>query len=296
MGIHITPRQADILGLAASGLSDKEIALRLGISHRTVRTHLEKLFQEHGLHSRAGGVALWFRHKSQAVERPVDECPFPKPFLADFDECPAFQPTETVTLDLFYRPLAQMWNCRHLVGRLVPGTPNRGYGACLIGDADARHRWASAVGAGRLRRIRLLRQLLAPFTSAFMQRLWEIKRRQLLAVEAKQNVGTATTEMEALAAEFMTGIQALMEEHRVELAEINVPLDACVCLIRVSLDRLITQESADVDWEVPDRVLAGFPEEVRLLLKPPCGVLLPGEGEADLAPHGQGKLSDAHQA
>src|SRR5438270_3421161 len=50
---RLTPRQAQILGLAANGLSDKEIASRLGVAHRTVRTHLEKLFQDRGIRNRS---------------------------------------------------------------------------------------------------------------------------------------------------------------------------------------------------------------------------------------------------
>ncbi len=58
--MHLTPRQSEIIALVASGLSDKEIALRLGLSNRTVRTHLERLYQEYRLHNRAEAVAAWY--------------------------------------------------------------------------------------------------------------------------------------------------------------------------------------------------------------------------------------------
>jgi DNA-binding CsgD family transcriptional regulator len=58
----LTPRQAQILALVASGLTDGEIATRLGLSPRTVRTHLERVFQKHGLRNRAAAAALWSRH------------------------------------------------------------------------------------------------------------------------------------------------------------------------------------------------------------------------------------------
>lgn len=57
--MHVTPRQAQILKLVASGLSDKEIASRLGVSPRTIQSHLDRLFLEHGLHKRAAAVAAW---------------------------------------------------------------------------------------------------------------------------------------------------------------------------------------------------------------------------------------------
>jgi DNA-binding NarL/FixJ family response regulator len=59
--LRLTPRQSQVLSLIASGLSDKEVASRLGLAHRTVRTHLDRLLREHGLHSRTEAVAAWLR-------------------------------------------------------------------------------------------------------------------------------------------------------------------------------------------------------------------------------------------
>lgn len=54
----VSPRQTDVLELAAAGLCDKEIAAALGVGHRTVRTHLEILIARTG-HRRTGLVAAW---------------------------------------------------------------------------------------------------------------------------------------------------------------------------------------------------------------------------------------------
>ncbi|TMD69009.1 MAG: helix-turn-helix transcriptional regulator, partial [Chloroflexi bacterium] len=71
---HLTPRQAQILELASAGLSDKEIARRLRVTHRTVRTHFEKLFQESGIRNRAQAIAIWSGRPRQAQRaRPADE-------------------------------------------------------------------------------------------------------------------------------------------------------------------------------------------------------------------------------
>lgn len=61
LGLHVTPRQAEILRLIASGLSDKQIASKLGLSPRTVQSHLDRLYLQHGLHKRAALVAAWLR-------------------------------------------------------------------------------------------------------------------------------------------------------------------------------------------------------------------------------------------
>lgn len=63
VGMHVTPRQAQILRLIAGGLSDKQIAARLGVSPRTVQTHLVRLFREHGVHTRAAAVAYWLEER-----------------------------------------------------------------------------------------------------------------------------------------------------------------------------------------------------------------------------------------
>jgi DNA-binding NarL/FixJ family response regulator len=54
-----SPRESEIVHLIALGFEDKEIANRLGISRRTVRTHLERLYEDLNIHSRAGAVYLW---------------------------------------------------------------------------------------------------------------------------------------------------------------------------------------------------------------------------------------------
>lgn len=60
----LSPRQEQIIGLIALGLSDKEISAHLAISQHTVRTYLERLFQNLGCRSRARAVALWLGGRS----------------------------------------------------------------------------------------------------------------------------------------------------------------------------------------------------------------------------------------
>jgi DNA-binding CsgD family transcriptional regulator len=59
--LRLTPRQSQVLALIASGLSDREVADRLGLAHRTAHTHLDRLLREHGLHGRTEAVAAWLR-------------------------------------------------------------------------------------------------------------------------------------------------------------------------------------------------------------------------------------------
>jgi PAS domain S-box-containing protein len=54
---RLTPRQREVLGLIASGLSTAEIAAQLTISPETVRNHLRSLFSELEVHTRLEAIA-----------------------------------------------------------------------------------------------------------------------------------------------------------------------------------------------------------------------------------------------
>ena len=53
---RLTPRQRDILKLLCQGLANKEIALQLGMSNNTVRTHLMLAFRVLGVRSRTAAA------------------------------------------------------------------------------------------------------------------------------------------------------------------------------------------------------------------------------------------------
>lgn len=61
----LSPRQREIMHLVAIGLSDKEIAARLQLSPHTVRTHLQRLYAQHGLRNRAEAAANWTKRVPQ---------------------------------------------------------------------------------------------------------------------------------------------------------------------------------------------------------------------------------------
>lgn len=57
----LTPRELDILQLAAHDLSGSGIANRLCVSYSTVRTHFRNIYAKLGVRSRAGAVAEGIR-------------------------------------------------------------------------------------------------------------------------------------------------------------------------------------------------------------------------------------------
>jgi DNA-binding CsgD family transcriptional regulator len=73
----LTAREGEILRCVATGLQNKEIALRLNISLATVRNHIHNILEKLGVHSKLEAVSLAFRsgwvsaRDGHADERPV---------------------------------------------------------------------------------------------------------------------------------------------------------------------------------------------------------------------------------
>jgi DNA-binding NarL/FixJ family response regulator len=59
---RLTRRERDVLGLLEQGLSQREIADRLLISHKTVGTHIEHIFLKLGVRNRLQAVSLAHRY------------------------------------------------------------------------------------------------------------------------------------------------------------------------------------------------------------------------------------------
>ncbi|HVH62113.1 MAG TPA: helix-turn-helix transcriptional regulator [Candidatus Dormibacteraeota bacterium] len=58
---HFSLREAEILRMVAQGMTDKEIAQHLGISVKTVRTHLDRTLRRTGSRNRTAVVMAWMR-------------------------------------------------------------------------------------------------------------------------------------------------------------------------------------------------------------------------------------------
>jgi DNA-binding NarL/FixJ family response regulator len=61
-GHPFSQREHEVLTLAADGLTNKEIAYRLGISERTVQFHINSIFNKTTTNSRTEAVALALRN------------------------------------------------------------------------------------------------------------------------------------------------------------------------------------------------------------------------------------------
>jgi DNA-binding CsgD family transcriptional regulator len=57
----LSAREAEVLSLAADGLTNQQIAKRLGLGEETVKTHLKRITRKLGAYNRAHCVAIALR-------------------------------------------------------------------------------------------------------------------------------------------------------------------------------------------------------------------------------------------
>jgi DNA-binding NarL/FixJ family response regulator len=68
----LTSRESEVLQCMVNGLSRAQIAVRLGLSANTVRTHTQNLIAKLGVHSTLEAVAMALRHGLRASGSGVD--------------------------------------------------------------------------------------------------------------------------------------------------------------------------------------------------------------------------------
>ena len=74
--------------------------------------------------------------------------------------------------------------------------------------------------------------------------------------------------MRALAARFMDQAELFLKQRQAILLDLGIAIDAVMEVIRIAIDRLIAEPSADPSWHIPETVLERFPPEFQLFLVP----------------------------
>ena len=75
MANPFTERQREVIGLAASGLTNRQIAARLVMSVRTVEGHLFRASQRAGISTREGLIALLEGRADRRPDKPNADKP-----------------------------------------------------------------------------------------------------------------------------------------------------------------------------------------------------------------------------
>jgi DNA-binding NarL/FixJ family response regulator len=79
--LRLSERQAEILDLIASGLSNRDIAVRCFLAEKTVKNHINRIFAALGVTTRAEAIALWFGSYPAATGRTAPPGPMLGPTL-----------------------------------------------------------------------------------------------------------------------------------------------------------------------------------------------------------------------
>jgi DNA-binding NarL/FixJ family response regulator len=60
--VRLTPREREILQALTAGMSDKDLAIRFGVSTKTISSHVANILAKLGVDSRLQAVLLALRH------------------------------------------------------------------------------------------------------------------------------------------------------------------------------------------------------------------------------------------
>jgi hypothetical protein len=199
--------------------------------------------------------------------RRPEECPYPRPFAAGFDGCPAFKPDEFVPLDAFYQPLKPIWTCANLTlgaDRLQRG---RYFGRCRIGDYNARVRWAEEAEPARVDALRRLRREIFGLAAPYLKEIFEVKGEQLKAAAEGVDATAATARLKELAARNLADVHAYVAANEALLDEVGIPAQPLLELISYQLEDFVNGH-ATVPAPPPAEVMEQFPVGIRRLIAP----------------------------
>ena len=157
----------------------------------------------------------------------ADRCPYPRPFPANFADCPAYQAVTFHAADSMNRPLGTRLTCRHLVTGVDPARRGRFYPRCALGSAEERLRWVALVSPAKLEVVRAIQEEFDRFSWQHREELVEAKAR-LMASPGEEQL---RTELERLLDSFLGAIGMFLSEREERLGEVGLPADALMLLI-----------------------------------------------------------------
>jgi hypothetical protein len=208
---------------------------------------------------------------------PRDTCPFVRPFPAGFDGCPAFTPQSYTAIDLHYQPSAAVTSCAHLMVGEVVERPGAFYPRCRLGAAADRVAWVQRVSEERLAGLRRLSAEYREWSRSRMAPLWELKGR-LLEARHRGDAAAARAvghELEARADELLQNAEAFVDERREVCEALGLSPEPLKDLIRLAITDWAWASGMTSGYQIPDELLARFPEPIRLFFTSSRAVTAP---------------------
>jgi len=203
-------------------------------------------------------------------ERPSDACPYPKPFTAEFNDCPTYQTRHAIVVDSNDRPLRTIWSCRHMETKQTPGKSGHYYGACQLGDARGRQEWVQRIGPDRVRNIQKLRAQVMPLAQGLVDDLADLKSRHLEATRSNGDAAKILMLMKQRGRRYLEEFEAFLSDREELLQLAGMPMAAAMQLDRKWVDEFVSatlggSRSVPV---LPDDLVASLPDSVRVFYAP----------------------------
>src|SRR6266550_5129739 len=196
-------------------------------------------------------------------ERPSDACPYPKPFTAEFNDCPTYQTRHAIVVDSNNRPLRTILSCRHMETKQIPGKSGHYYGACQLGDARGRQEWVQRIGPDRIRNIQKLRAQIMPLAQGLVDDLAALNGQQLEATEILML-------MKQRGRRYLEEFEAFLSDREELLQLAGMPIAAVMQLAQKWVDEFVSEtlgRSRSVPV-LPDELVASLPDSVRVFYAP----------------------------
>ena len=203
-------------------------------------------------------------------ERPSDACPYPKPFTAEFNDCPTYQTRHAIVVDSNDRPLRTIWSCRHMETKQILGESGHYYGACQLGDARGRQAWVQRIGPDRIRNIQKLRLQVMPLAQGLVDDLAALKSRHLAAIRANGDATEILMLMKQRGRRYLEEFEAFLSERDELLQLAGMPIAAVMQLARQWVEEFVSEtlgRSRSVPL-LPDDLVASLPDSVRVFYAP----------------------------
>lgn len=200
------------------------------------------------------------------MESGSERCPYPRPFAADFDGCPAYQPVQYIPMDLNHAPMHAVWTCGHLES--ARGPHGGFFPHCRLGDQAARLEWVARVAGDRLRAWQAIARDFGNALAEPMADLFAAKGRQAaLLGRPGPELRAADDALRAAMQAFLDADFGMMDARVDELERIGFPCEPLKTVTTAAMQDLLTRSAVVAGWDPPDELMAPFPPETREFLR-----------------------------
>lgn len=199
---------------------------------------------------------------SLAESRPLDECPFERPFTADFDQCATYQPLITRMADSQERPVQPVWTCEHLLAANIAGQ-HRYYGRCGLGDAIDRSTWLELASKHHLLEVRRLRIDFYRRLEGALKDLIEAK----MAAFSPAATGPDHERLAAGIANVVKSFETFSKRNRQKFAAAELDAELLRDCLKATLNHFRRERSYEA-FQAPADLLSRYPLTVQAFLRP----------------------------